>query len=168
MKDLKKKVAYLQGLMAGMDLDPQSKETRLLREVVDVMEKMADAIHDLHEDYEELEEYLESIDEDLYDLEDEIYDEDDDEDEDEDDDEDFDDEDDEGDYIEVECPKCHEIVCFDADILDDEDVVEVTCPNCETVVFVNEDEEETSLEDGDNKGQKKPATEDPGKDTDDI
>lgn len=150
MRDLRKRVAYIQGLMAGLQLE-DSKEGRVLQEIVSLLEDMAEAIHDLHEDYEELEEYLEDIDEDLYDLEDEVYD-----DDEEEYGEDEDDEDDEGDYVEVECPKCHEIVCFAADVLDDEDVVEVTCPNCNAVVFVNEAGEGhlTSLSEGDKKRSK--------------
>ncbi|MGI9951525.1 CD1247 N-terminal domain-containing protein [Moorellaceae bacterium AZ2] len=128
MKDLRKRVAYIQGLLAGLELE-DTKEGRVLKEIVALLEDVAEAIHDLHEDYEELEEYLEDIDEDLYDLEGE---------EGEEAEEDEEEEEEEGDYVEVECPKCHEIVCFDADVLDDEDVVEVTCPNCNAVVFVNE------------------------------
>lgn len=158
MKELRKKVAYLKGLMDGMELDDQSKEARILKEMIDVMEKMAETIEDLQEDYEDLEEYLESIDEDLYDLEDEVYDYEEDE---EDDDEDEDEDKDEENCIEVDCPKCHEVVCFDADVLNDEDVVEVTCPNCDTVVFVNEAGEEKELIAGkDSKGDLNPNTDD--------
>jgi len=154
MKELRKKVAYLRGLMDGMELDDQSKETRILKEMIDVMGKMAEAIENLQEDYEDLEEYLESIDEDLYDLEDDVYDYEDDEDED-------DEDEDEENCIEVDCPKCHEIVCFDAGVLNDEDVVEVTCPNCDTVVFVNEAGEEKELVAGkDGKGDLSPNTDD--------
>ncbi|GFN23306.1 CD1247 N-terminal domain-containing protein [Thermanaeromonas sp. C210] len=133
MKDLRRRVAYLQGLVAGLQLE-DNKEGRVLKEIISLLEDITEAIHDLHEDYEELEEYLEDIDEDLYDLEREAYADDLEEEEDE------GEEDEEGDYVEVECPQCHEIVCFDADVLDDEEVVEVTCPNCNAVVFVNEED----------------------------
>ena len=33
-----------------------------------------------------------------------------------------------------------QVVCFDADILDDDDLIEVVCPVCESVVFVNDGE----------------------------
>ncbi|NHM27818.1 AraC family transcriptional regulator [Desulfofundulus sp. TPOSR] len=125
MEDLKSRVAYLQGLSAGMDLEKESKEGRLLSSIIDVLGDFASSFNELQEAQEQLEDYLESIDEDLYSLEDEIYDGrpgmDDD------------------DYMEVECPRCGEIVCFDRDIVDDEDVIEVTCPNCDEVVFVNDD-----------------------------
>ena len=41
-------------------------------------------------------------------------------------------------YIEVECKNCHDIICFEEDLLYDEDIVEITCPNCNQVVFVND------------------------------
>ncbi|MFZ5650999.1 MAG: AraC family transcriptional regulator, partial [Bacillota bacterium] len=42
-------------------------------------------------------------------------------------------------YLEVDCPRCGEVVCFDSDILEDNDTIEVTCPNCDEVVFINDD-----------------------------
>lgn len=128
MNDLKARVAYLQGLSAGLDLNAESKEGKLLNGIIEILDEFADSVGDLEEAQEQLEDYLESIDEDLNHLEDEIY------------------EDDivdqcgcGGDYLEVECPRCAETVCFDSDILEDDDIVEVTCPNCDEVVFVNDD-----------------------------
>lgn len=126
MNDLKTRVAYLQGLSAGLDLSTESKEGKLLKGIIEVLDEFADSVGSLEEAQEQMEDYLDSIDEDLYHLEDEIY---------------------EGDsidtcgdeYIEVDCPGCGETVCFDADIVEDEDVVEVTCPNCDEVVFINDD-----------------------------
>lgn len=130
MKDLKARVAYLQGLSAGLDLQADSKEARLLGGIIEVLDDFANSVGELEEAQNQLEDYLESIDEDLYHLEDEIY-------------------DSEGledstctcagEYLEVDCPKCGETVCFDSDILEDDDIVEVTCPNCDEVVFVNDD-----------------------------
>ncbi|MBE3588581.1 MAG: AraC family transcriptional regulator [Thermoanaerobacteraceae bacterium] len=124
MEDLKSRVAYLQGLSAGMNLEPDSKEGRLLSGIIDVLGEFANSFGRLEEAQEQLEDYVESIDEDLYSLEDEVYDggvQDDEE------------------YMEVECPRCGEIVCFDPEIVEDDDVIEVTCPNCDEVVFVNDD-----------------------------
>ena len=76
MNDLKTRVAYLQGLSAGLEFNADSKEGRLLKGIIDVLDEFADSVGDLEEAQEQLEDYLESIDEDLYHLEDEIYDED--------------------------------------------------------------------------------------------
>jgi predicted RNA-binding Zn-ribbon protein involved in translation (DUF1610 family) len=123
MGELKAKVAYLQGLSAGLDFDKDSKEGKLLKGIIDVLDEFAETVGTLEQGQEQLEDYIESVDEDLYSLEDEYY-------------------QDCGcndDYLEVDCPKCGETVCFDSDILEDEDIVEVTCPNCDEVVFVNDD-----------------------------
>ncbi|MDA8211028.1 MAG: AraC family transcriptional regulator [Clostridia bacterium] len=128
MKELKQRVSYLQGLADGLDVGKETREGRLLNEIIDVLGQFADYIEDLDSAQAELEDYVESINEDLNDLEDEVFD----------DDHGCSCDDDE--FVDVECPKCHEIVCFEADILDDEDSIEVTCPNCHEVVFVNDGE----------------------------
>lgn len=138
MKELKERVSYLQGLADGLNVGNDTKEGRLLSEVIDVLGDFAEYLGELEDAQIDLEEYVESIDEDLYDLEDEVLEIEDDEDE---LDEVVDFDDDDLTYVDVECPKCHEIVCFEADIVDDEDLIEVTCPNCDEVVFVNDMEE---------------------------
>jgi len=116
---LKQKVAYLQGLAEGLDIDHTDKEGKVIASVIQVLNDVAGHIEELRAAQQELEEYMESIDDDLNDLESEL---------------DFEDED----FIEVECPKCHKEVMFDSDILEDDDTIEVTCPNCNEVVFIND------------------------------
>ena len=123
MKELLHKVAYLQGLADGLELE-DSKEGRLIKEILSVLDAMTDYIGAIDDQVEDTEDYLESIDSDLADVED--------------------DEDD--DMVDVECPNCHEQVCFDASILYDDDLIEVTCPNCGAVVFVNDEEDDEELE----------------------
>lgn len=133
MKDLKQQVSYLQGLAEGMDISRESKEGKLLSQIIEVLEGVALSIDELHLQQNELEDYLESIDEDLNELEDEFYEED----------------DDDTDYVEVKCPRCNDIVCFDSSILDDDDLIEVTCPKCNEVVFINDGSyDEPEHEDG--------------------
>ncbi len=132
MADLRKRVAYLQGMMAGMDLGDQSREARVLSEMVGVLEDMADSLMQLSDTHSTLESYVESIDQDLQELEEEIY---------------------QGqmkeeEMVEVECPTCHDMVCFSSDILEDDDVIEVTCPECDSVVFIN-DQDYEFVEDND-------------------
>ena len=122
MKDLKEQVAYLKGLAEGMDISSESKEGKLIKQIINVLEEIASSIEDLRIQQEDMEEYLEIIDDDLSDLEEDFY----------------EDEEDDTDYVEVKCPRCHDIVCFDADILEDDDLVEVTCPRCNEVVFIND------------------------------
>lgn len=133
MADLREKVAYLEGLTKGMDLQADTAENKLLLKMIDVMGDMADTVDGLQNEHRELEDYVESIDEDLANVEESLY------------------EEDDGDAgcVEMECPACHETVTFDADLLDADEAVEVTCPNCGGVVYDNTLEvtaQETPLE----------------------
>jgi len=121
MSDLRAKVSYLRGLSEGMDLS-KSAEGRLLNGVIDVLNEFADSVADLEDAQEDMEEYLETLDEDLLALEDEVY---------------GDNYWDEEGLVEVKCPRCGEIVCFNDVILDGEDAVEVSCPSCNEIVFVS-------------------------------
>ncbi len=119
MANIKEKVAYLQGLTTGLNVNDKSAEGKLLLNIVDVLEEIADEFGDMHTVQQDLENYVETIDEDLNDLEEEVY------------------EDEPGgeDMIEVECPNCHEKVTFAADIMNDDDYIEVTCPYCGEIVY---------------------------------
>ncbi|HOB81526.1 MAG TPA: AraC family transcriptional regulator [Peptococcaceae bacterium] len=128
MSDLKEKVAYLQGLADGLELDEDSKEAKLCNSIIEVLAEMASSIEDL-------ESYVEALDEDLGLVEDDLYG--------EEGDEDYDEADYargncQGKYIEVACPKCHEIVNLDSCMLEDDNVTEITCPNCDELLHVNE------------------------------
>ncbi|MCL6610083.1 MAG: AraC family transcriptional regulator [Peptococcaceae bacterium] len=125
MKDLKSRVAYLQGLSAGLDISSESKEGRILNGIIEVLDEMARSFGELEEAQGQLEDYLESMDEDLFHLEEDVY--------------GAEGEDSGEEYLEVECPRCGETVCFDSGVVEDDDVVEVTCPNCDEVVFINDD-----------------------------
>lgn len=139
MSDLRERIAYLQGLKEGLALDVTTKEGKLLNAMLEVLEEIVDELDELSAEQEELNEYAEAIDEDLGDLEAEVYGEDDYPEDDDDDDEDYEDEDwDDENYIEVECPQCHDVVRFASSILANRDVTEVTCPNCSKVVYLNE------------------------------
>ncbi|MGI6606085.1 MAG: CD1247 N-terminal domain-containing protein [Peptococcia bacterium] len=129
MSDLKEKIAYLEGLAEGLALEKDSKEGKIFTAVIDVLREMAVAV-------EETESYVEALDEDLGDVEDILYG----------DDADFEECDEEcsfpccdGDYIEVACPNCHEVLHLDSCLLEDDDVTEITCPNCDELLHVNED-----------------------------
>lgn len=74
MENLMKRIAYLQGLSDGFDIDTDSKEGILLLEVIDLL---ADLVDEVKESQEELEEYVDIIEEDLSTLEDYVYDDDD-------------------------------------------------------------------------------------------
>ena len=116
--------AYLKGLFDGYEIDKATKEGKIIGSMLDLIADMADKISALEADNKELHEYVEELDHDLGEVEEEVYFYDEDEEYDEYDDE-YEGEDD-GEYYELECPSCGEIVCFD-DSLDPDDIV---CPAC--------------------------------------
>ena len=121
--------AYLKGLFDGYEIDKNSKEGKIIGEMLTLIADMADKINALEADNKELHEYVEELDHDLGELEEEVYFYDDDEDDYDDyddlnDDEDYEGEDEE--YYEIECPSCGDIVCFDDSI----DVEDLVCPAC--------------------------------------
>jgi len=120
MENLKEKVSYLKGLTEGLELE-ESKETKLLKKIISVLQDFADAIDELEASQVELEEYVEAIDEDLGNLERDYY--------------NLDDYEEEPDYLEVTCPHCNEVVFIDESIDD-----EVLCPNCRERIEINDND----------------------------
>lgn len=117
MAKIKERVAYLQGLTQGLNIGSNSAEGKLLLNIIDVLDDMAEEFNHLQVVQEDLETYVESMDEDLTDLEEEVY-----------------EEVDNDEFVEVKCPTCNETVSFESDILQDDDV-EVSCPHCGDTVY---------------------------------
>jgi len=137
---ISEKVAYLKGLMEGMNLNADSNEGKLFLAITDVLDEIALEVEDLTDEVMELGDGLDVISDDLGDVEDIVYD-----DEDEDDYEDEeDDEDDEEECYATTCPECEEEIFFDDSVLEDG---KVECPNCGATLEFDpadlvEDEEE--------------------------
>lgn len=113
------KVAYLKGLVEGLGVDDATKEGRIIKAIVEVLDDIALSVSDMEDGLSEISEQVDAIDEDLEDLEKDFY-----------GDEDYDDDeydDDDTDYYEVTCPKCGEKVYLDEDLISDG---ETNCPNC--------------------------------------
>lgn len=130
MADLRARVAYLSGLIEGLDVEAGSAEGRVLAEMVGVLGEMAEAVEALSRQAEELEEYVDEVSEDLDDLVSEItfipdgqvLNE-------EGDDGDADEEAAGADVTEIRCPNCGATVAVTAGEGTD-GAVSVTCPNC--------------------------------------
>ena len=138
---ISEKVAYLKGLMEGMNLSADSNEGKLFRAIVDVLDEIALEVEDLTDEVMELGDGLDVISDDLSDVEDVLFDEDDFDDY---DDEDENDEDDEEECYATTCPECEEEIFFDDSVLEDG---KVECPNCGATLEFDpadlvEDEEE--------------------------
>lgn len=129
MSYLNEKVSYLRGLAEGLGMEG-TKEQKIINAIIDTLEEFADAYDELESSYSDLRDYVDTIDDDLADIENELYEEDD-------------------NYVEVECPNCHETVYVDEDIFDDEDG-EIVCPNCNETIYVKDLEEQDNDFDDDN------------------
>lgn len=132
-KSLRERVAYLQGLAAGMNFQGQESGDRIFSEVLEVLGEAAGQIENLGYVCRRLEAYMECLDEDVEQIWEQMR---------------------EGRRngggngrrqrgeatVEVTCGRCGETVVFDASMLDGEEdeAVEVFCPLCGEVVFVSE------------------------------
>ncbi|MFR9159513.1 MAG: CD1247 N-terminal domain-containing protein [Ruthenibacterium lactatiformans] len=74
--ELKEKVAYIKGMMEGMEFDTATKEGKLLAAVVDVLEEMAKEVTNIDEDVDTLYDEVDAMSEDLEDVENFLFDED--------------------------------------------------------------------------------------------
>lgn len=117
--ELTEKVAYLKGLMDGLDIDKSTKEGKIFISIVDVLDDMALSVSDLESGMAMVTQQVDLLDEELQELEDGIYG--------DDDTCGCEDEDYEGELYEVTCPKCGDTVCIDEDMLDEG---EIACPGC--------------------------------------
>ena len=74
MDFLYEKIAYLNGLLDGMDIDKNgSKEGKALILVSEILEDIVSIVEDLDVEQEEMEDYVTAIDEDLSSIENEIF-----------------------------------------------------------------------------------------------
>lgn len=107
------KVAYLKGLMEGLEFDADTKEGKIIKVMADILEDIALNIEEVEDDIDDINEYLEAVDEDLTNVEEEIF----------------------GDLLDDEDMCC----CDDCDDCEEEDCYEVDCPHCgETICFEEE------------------------------
>ncbi|NLJ75222.1 MAG: AraC family transcriptional regulator [Firmicutes bacterium] len=141
METIREKIAYLRGIIDG---DPSIKDDRvrfLFERILLVLDDITDDLENVVMAQEELEDYVGEIDFDLANLEDDFYQ--------DSEDKEFDKCFPEEPMIEMECPSCQEVVCFDEGFLYDDDV-QITCPNCSTVIFDTREVDDLDFEDDEN------------------
>ncbi len=116
--DTTESLGYLKGLIEGLDLGDNKKETKVFSAIVDVLSNLVEDIDDMTDGVEMLADQVDAVDEDLADLEEYVYD----------DECDCDDccDDDEEEF-EVECPLCNTPFTVDAETALNGSV---PCPNC--------------------------------------
>lgn len=120
--DTTESLGYLKGLIEGLDLGDNKKETKVFSAIVDVLSNLVEDIDDMTDGVEMLADQVDAVDEDLADLEEYVY------------DDDYDDEcdcddccDDDDEEFEVECPLCNTPFTVDAETALNGTV---PCPNC--------------------------------------
>ena len=109
------KVAYLKGLMDGLDIDKTTKEGKIFVALADVLEDIALTVADNCDQ-------IDAIDEDLENLEEFVY------------EGDFFDDEDDDDFCIGDCDGCDG--CDDFDV--DEYEYEIECSNCHETIFIDE------------------------------
>ena len=72
MTDIRAKVAYLQGLAEGLEIETSSPEGRILTSIIEVLGDVVDQVVDIEDAQAELAEYVEDVDYDLGSLEDSL------------------------------------------------------------------------------------------------
>ena len=119
MASITERTAYLRGLADGLNLDKEKAENKLLLEMLNVLDELAQHITETDADLDELSEYVEDMDADLADVEEVL----------------FDDEDD--------CDCCdHDCDCDDCDCdcddcdCDCDQELSFDCPNCGKTVMI--------------------------------
>ena len=120
--DTTESLGYLKGLIEGLDLGDNKKETKVFSAIVDVLSNLVEDIDDMTDGVEMLADQVDAVDEGLADLEEYVY------------DDDYDDEcdcddccDDDEEEFEVECPLCNTPFTVDAETALNGSV---PCPNC--------------------------------------
>ena len=133
--ELMEKVAYLKGLMNGLELEADKKETKVFNAIVDVLDELASTLTDVVEETDEMSELIDVLNQDLGDVEEVVF---------------GDDEDDdecccgdEEETYEITCPTCGNTIYIDESMLDEG---EMKCPNCgqelEFDLDIDEDEDD--------------------------
>lgn len=129
------RASYIRGLMDGLELDPNAKETKVLNAIVELLDDLCLSVEELEDGFAELSEQVDEIDEDLGNVEEDFY-------------EleggcschhhgDIDDFD--GAEFEVTCPSCGDTIELTDDLLEEGSIV---CPGCGETLEFDFDEDE--------------------------
>jgi len=134
---IKEKVAYLEGLAEGMNIDT-TEQGKIFAAIIDTLHDIAEEIEELNENALDIGEELDAISDDLAEVEDFLMDEDYDDYDDEDFDFDFDDDDyDDDDYDDDDDDSYGCDLCGNGDV---EFTIDITCPDCNAEIELDEDD----------------------------
>lgn len=126
------RAAYIRGLMEGLQLDADAKETKVFNAMVELLDDLCVSVEELEEGYDMMSEELEELGEDLSEVEDMVF----------------------GDdcdcgcgmhhgnedvSFEVNCPNCKEVIEVDDEMLSHDTM---TCPKCGEILEFAFDEDD--------------------------
>lgn len=134
MNSISSRIAYLNGLVSGLEIDKDSKEGKVILEIIKILYDMSEEMSDLSEAQKHMHKHIDAVDEDLADLTDSVvYD-------------NYESLEDEGDnFQEIKCPNCQDLVYVDKDMIGQKE--EIICPNCKgkiSLLLKKEDKSENS------------------------
>lgn len=113
MDNIERSIVYLRGLIDGCGYDDDTNEGRIFNAIADVLENISDEVQTLSSRGRYCEDMIDEIlDDELDELDNEEFDED--------------------DFVEVECPNCHDVVLFDNETYEKND--NLICPNCSATI----------------------------------
>ena len=117
--NVSEKIAYLKGLVEGLDIKAGSREDKLISAVVDVLDSISEELDGLNENAADRAEELDAVSDDLSVVEKEVF---------------------GDDCCDDECC-CDDDHCCDDECEDDEYPLffEVTCPSCDNTITIDED-----------------------------
>lgn len=110
MDNIEKSIVYLRGLIDGCGYEEDTSEGKVFCAIADVLDTMVQEMNVISTRGKYCEDMIDEI------LDDEF------------DEFELDDEFDEDDFVEIECPNCHDVVFFDNQTYNEND--DLICPNC--------------------------------------
>lgn len=131
------RASYIRGLMDGLELDPNAKETKVLNAMIELLDDLCVSVEELEGGFQELSDQVDEIDQDLGNVEEDFY--------------ELDGscschhhhgemDDLDGAEFEVTCPSCGDVIQLTDDLLEEGSI---TCPGCgETLEFDFDDDDE--------------------------
>ena len=120
MSKVSEKVAYLDGLLEGIEIKDE-KCQKVLSAILDTLKTVSDEIEQQDMVINDISEVIDDLSDDVDDLVDSVFDE--------------DEEDDEDGFFEVVCPSCGGEIIFDEEMLDNKDGL--ICPHCNEPVDID-------------------------------
>lgn len=138
------RASYIRGLMDGMELDPNAKETKIFNAIVELLNELCTSVDELEDEVDGIAEQLDEVDEDLGTLESEYY--------------GLDEDDCECGHhggcgcghhhaeFEAICPNCGETIELSDEMLDEDSMI---CPHCGETLEFDFDDDEIDLDEPD-------------------